>query len=136
MEKVELYRPVGIKELELVMDSGWKKFPPRLIWQPIFYPVLNQSYAEQIASQWNTKDEFSGYCGIVLGFKVKAEHCSKYAVQNVGGIIHDELWIPAEDLELFNENIVGNIHVLKVFFGERFVIPDNKRLAEEILRFK
>jgi hypothetical protein len=38
---VTLYRPVGIKELELIATAGWKRFPPRLFWQPIFYPVLN-----------------------------------------------------------------------------------------------
>lgn len=47
--KTILYRPVGLKELQLIIDSGYKKFPPRLSWQPIFYPVLNQAYAEQIA---------------------------------------------------------------------------------------
>jgi hypothetical protein len=36
-----LYRPVGPKELELIEQSGWKKFPPRLPEQPIFYPVMN-----------------------------------------------------------------------------------------------
>ncbi|MBK5721430.1 hypothetical protein JGH11_11150 [Dysgonomonas sp. Marseille-P4677] len=60
-----LYRPVGLKELQLIIDLDFKAFPPRLEWQPIFYPVLNQEYAEQIAEKWNTKDEFSGYCGIV-----------------------------------------------------------------------
>jgi len=36
---VKLYRPVGCKELELIEDAGMKEFPPRLAWQPIFYPV-------------------------------------------------------------------------------------------------
>lgn len=36
METVVLYRPVGAKELELIKESGWKKFPPRLPEQPIF----------------------------------------------------------------------------------------------------
>lgn len=44
-----LYRPVGLKEMELIAESGFKKFPPRLMWQPIFYPVLNEQYASQIA---------------------------------------------------------------------------------------
>ncbi|MDQ3711150.1 MAG: hypothetical protein M3388_02900 [Acidobacteriota bacterium] len=36
-----LYRPVGLKELELIYDSGFSEFPPRLPHQPFFYPVLN-----------------------------------------------------------------------------------------------
>ena len=43
-----LYRPIGIKELQLLIDLDFKAFPPRLEWQPIFYPVMNQEYAEQI----------------------------------------------------------------------------------------
>jgi hypothetical protein len=136
MKTVTLYRPTGIKELELIAASEWKKFPPRLAWQPIFYPVLNQQYAEQIALEWNTKDEFSGYCGIVLEFGLNEEHYLKYAVQNVGGIIHNELWVPAEELELFNRNIVGDIHILKVFFGEHFVLPENENVAKVLLKFK
>lgn len=50
-----LYRPVGIKELELIALSDWAAFPPRLPHQPIFYPVLNFQYAAQIARDWNTK---------------------------------------------------------------------------------
>ena len=97
-----LYRPVGIKELALIADSDWKRFPPRLEWQPIFYPVLNEEYAIQIARDWNTNDPFSGYCGIVTTFNLNKDHYKKYAVQNVGGEIHNELWIPAEELKEFN----------------------------------
>lgn len=136
MNTVTLYRPVGIKELELIMETGWKKFPPRLVWQPIFYPVLNQPYAEQIASQWNTEDEFSGYCGIVTAFELKEDHYSKYAVQNVGGVIHNELWVPSEELELFNSHIVGDIYVKKVFFGPGFTLPEDDKLAAALLKFK
>lgn len=30
LRTVILYRPIGPKELELVVESGWRKFPPRL----------------------------------------------------------------------------------------------------------
>jgi len=136
MKTITLYRPVGIKELELIMQSGWKKFPPRLEWQPIFYPVLNQPYAAQIASQWNTRDEFSGHCGIVLGFFVEEGFCSRYTVQNVGGAIHNELWVPAEELEEFNSHIVGNIHVVEAFFGEGYQPPANETLSQMLEKFK
>ncbi|BCL34253.1 hypothetical protein [Nostoc sp. MS1] len=44
MEKtVTLYRPTGPKELALVEQSGYTKWPPRLAEQPIFYPVTNES---------------------------------------------------------------------------------------------
>jgi hypothetical protein len=133
---MKLFRPVGLKELELIGLSGWIAFPPRLAWQPIFYPVLNEAYATQIASEWNTRDEFSGYCGVVTAFEVKDEFLAKYPVQNVGAAIHDELWIPAEELADFNRNIIGNIKIVKVFYGAEFKMPDNTETADTIVKFK
>ena len=52
VDTTTLYRPVGPLELKLIEGSGWKAFPPRLPEQPIFYPVMNQGYAEQIARDW------------------------------------------------------------------------------------
>ncbi|MFD2520078.1 hypothetical protein [Emticicia soli] len=118
--KTTLYRPIGLKELQLIIDSGYKKFPPRLTWQPIFYPVLNQAYAEQIALEWNTNDEFSGYCGIVTAFSLPTAYLQQYPVQNVGAKIHEELWVPSEELEAFNNQIIGDIEIIKVFVSKQF----------------
>jgi hypothetical protein len=120
MKLITLYRPVGQKELDLIKESGYRKFPPRLEWQPIFYPVMNQPYAEQIALEWNTKDEFSGYAGYVTAFDLPEDYLQQFPVQNVGGEIHNELWIPAEKLEEFNSNIAGEIRLVKTFYGEKF----------------
>lgn len=117
-ETVVLFRPVGKKELELIAETGFKKFPPRLFHQPIFYPVLNQAYAEQIARDWNTKDEVSGYAGYVTKFAVRKDYLDKYSVETVGAkSAHEEYWIPAEDLERFNLNIVGLIEIVSEFHG-------------------
>ena len=120
MKLTTLYRPVGEKELELVKESGFKRFPPRLEWQPIFYPVLNREYAEQIAKQWNTEDEFSGFAGHVLSFDLPEKFLQRYPEQNVGGEIHNELWVPANELEELNNNIVGLIRVVDSFFGKDY----------------
>lgn len=135
MKTVTLYRPVGIKELQLIEESGWKEFPPRLFWQPIFYPVLNQPYAEQIANDWNTQDEASGYCGIVTRFDLAEEHYMLYQPKNVGGDLHNELWVPAEHLEEFNRNIIGPITIVNAFFGEKFEMPVNGSLNMELSKF-
>jgi hypothetical protein len=42
---ITLYRPVGPKGLTLIAESGYRGFPARLFWQPIFYPVLSEEYA-------------------------------------------------------------------------------------------
>ena len=107
-----LYRPVGPKELALIEQSDWKKFPPRLPEQPIFYPVTNEEYAIQIARDWNVPASGSGF---VTKFAVRTSYLNNYEIQNVGGEIHNEYWIPAEKLEEFNSNIIGNIEVTKTF---------------------
>lgn len=111
-ETITLYRPTGPDELALVEQSGRKAWPPRLPEQPIFYPVLNQEYAEQIAEEWNVP---ASGCGYVTRFEVKRAFLKSYESKIVGGKAHEELWIPAEDLEALNENIVGLIDVVKKF---------------------
>jgi hypothetical protein len=112
---VTLYRPVGKLEMELIRDSGFRKFPPRLSHQPIFYPVLSQEYAREIAEKWNVRDQQSGYVGYVTRFQVRAEFVAKFPVKQVGDRCHRELWIPADLLEELNQNIVGQIEVIAEF---------------------
>jgi hypothetical protein len=109
METVTLFRPTGPRELQLVKESGFKNWPPRLPEQPIFYPVTNEEYAKQIATQWNIKDSGVGY---VTKFEVNKSFMDKYQIQQVGGSHHTEWWVPAEDLEELNSNIVGLIEVI------------------------
>src|SRR3569833_839889 len=97
-----LYRPVGPKELALIEQSGYTRFPPRLPEQPIFYPVMNEEYAIQIARDWNVPASGSGFVTILC---LSSAFQAKYEVQNVVGRIHFELWVPAEEQEEFNDNI-------------------------------
>ena len=107
-----LYRPVNQAELDLIIKDSWSKFPPRLEGQPIFYPVLNEAYAEQITREWNVPSYGVGH---VLKFVVKDEFIKKYEVQKVGLDHHLELWIPSEELEEMNNNIVGKIELISTF---------------------
>ena len=110
-ETTTLFRPVGQKELDLIRESDFRTFPPRLQEQPIFYPVLNEEYATQIARDWNAKLELD-QVGYVTRFTVRSEYLARYDVKTVGGSIHQEYWIPAEELSEFNRNIVGRIEVV------------------------
>lgn len=116
MSTTILYRPVGEKEFDLIRASGWKAFPPRLPEQPIFYPVLNQDYAIKIARDWNARDGKSGY---VLRFAVESEFLNQFPVQTVGSRIHQEYWIPSEDLQEFNSHIVGEIEIVNEFHSDQ-----------------
>src|SRR5215216_2639019 len=113
-----LYRPVGLQELELIYDSGMKAFPARLPQQPIFYPVLDLEYARQIASDWKAKSGQSA--GYLTQFKVEDEYVSHFEKHTVGGSQHQEFWIPAEEVEEFNQHIIGHVKVLEAHFGAAF----------------
>jgi hypothetical protein len=110
-----LYRPTGPSELELLRESDFRKWPPRLPDQPIFYPVTNEQYAIEIARDWNVPASGSGY---VTRFHVKSAFMNRYKIEQVGASHHTEWWIPAEHLEELNRNIVGQIEVVREFTRE------------------
>lgn len=110
-----LFRPVGQRELDPIAATGFARFPPRLPSQPIFYPVLTEPYATEIARDWNTRDEASGYAGYVLRFRVDTEFLARYPERIAGAARHRELWVPAEDLDEFNRHIRGPIEVIAEF---------------------
>jgi hypothetical protein len=116
----KLFRPVGINELALIWDSGMREFPPRFPDQPIFYPVTNIDYARQIARDWNTLDEKSGFSGFVTAFEVDSGYLSNFAKHKVGSSTHEEYWIPSSELERFNKAINGLIQVVEAHFGPAF----------------
>jgi hypothetical protein len=121
---MQLFRPTGLRELQLVLQSELRAWPPRLPEQPIFYPVLNVGYAEQIARDWNTKSD--SRVGYVTEFWIDDAYAASFPRQVVGAGHHDELWVPAESLEEFNTHILSPIRVVNAFFGEGFtgLVPD------------
>lgn len=112
MTTTTLFRPVSRKELDLIEQSNWTRFPPRLPEQPIFYPVTNLEYARQITVAWNVPAYGNGY---VTQFDVDSEFLKRYNIETVGGPMHTELWVPAEELEAFNQHIVGPIQVVESY---------------------
>ena len=114
---MRLFRPVGAAELALIEQSEWSRFPPRLPEQPIFYPVLEFAYAEQIARDWNSKHEPAGV-GYVLEFDLADELAAEYPVRTAGSAArHTELWVPAGELGALNDAIEGPIRLVAVYRG-------------------
>jgi len=109
MKTVTMYRPTGPEELELVKELGHSAWPPRLLGQPIFYPVTNEKYAKEIATQWNIRDSGVGY---VTKFEVNKHFVDNYQVEQVGAAHHTEWWVPAGELDELNKNIIGKIEVI------------------------
>ncbi|TIO04580.1 ADP-ribosylation/crystallin J1 [Mesorhizobium sp.] len=121
IDTVTLWRPVGPEELRLIEGSGMPAFPPRLPDQPIFYPVLSEAYAVQIARDWNVRASGSGS---VTRFDVLKSFLDRYRMEHAGSKAHLEYWIPAEDLPEFNSAIVGRIEVTAAF-GKDANLPVN-----------
>ncbi len=48
------------------------------LYRPIFYPVLNEQYATEIAQKWNTKDPNSNYTGYVTRFEIEDTYISQF----------------------------------------------------------
>lgn len=106
---VTMYRPVGPAELELLQQADFRAWPPRLPIQPIFYPVENERYAREISERWNVADYGEGH---VTRFHVRKEFANRYPIQQVGTSYHLEWWIPAEDVDELNANLVGPIELI------------------------
>ena len=121
---MRLFRPIGLEELVLLFRSGMRRFPPRLPAQPIFYPVLNAAYATQIARDWNAPT--GSMAGFVTAFEVAEAYARGFEVHRVGSREALELWVPAEELETFNDHLEGPVRLGSAFFGSGFrgVIPE------------
>ena len=115
MKTTTLYRPAGPVEIELVEASGFRRWPPRLPEQPIFYPVTNEKYAIEITEQWNVPACGIGY---VTRFEVETHFMDRYPIEVVGAPHNTEWWIPAEDLDAMHEHLVGLIEVIGTYRRE------------------
>ena len=107
-----LFRPIGPKELQLIADLDYRKFPPCLPEQPIFYTICNEEYAIEIAKDWNAKNDGAGY---VTQFAIKTAFLNDYERQLVGAEHHVEYWTPADKLEDFNNSLIGKIKVIHTY---------------------
>ena len=105
-----LYRPVGTKELELIKQSEYTKYPARLPEQPIFYPVLNEKYATEIAV-WNAKynDDHKGYA---TKFEIDDEYFQHFDIHTVGASYQQEIWVLAQAMEKMHQHMIGKIQVI------------------------
>ena len=112
-DTTELFRPIGPGELAELAKLHFLKWPPRLSEQPIFYPVTNEKYAEEITVRWNVPQYKSGF---VTSFILPKDFIESYEIHCVGCGYHTEWWIPAEDLEKLNSKIIGPIEILSAFF--------------------
>lgn len=128
-----LYRPVGLKEAELIGQSKFTAFPPRLPIQPIFYPVLNFEYAAQIAREWNTKDPVSGFVGFVTEFEVEDKYVGRFDTHVVGSNrTHLELWVPSEEMADLTHILLALSKSKQHIMETSFVVTFRKDLVSKV----
>ena len=66
------------------------------------------------------EDEIEGYQTRLTRFEVEQSYVEQFVVQTVGGRIHQELWVPAEQLDEFNRHIISPITVEATYYGPQF----------------
>lgn len=115
METIILWRPTGEDELNLIARSNFKAYPAPREDQTIFYPVLTYEYAAKLARDWHAKYFGKGY---VTQFNVKKSFLDNYDIHQIEGKNILEYWIPAEELNTLNENIVGPIEIIEEFIDK------------------
>ena len=108
---MRLYRPVGQAELDLIARTNYKEYPPRLPEQPIFYPVLNEKYAREIAEKWNKKSADSGYAGYVTTFEIDDAMASfsvdfKYSPFENKSILKPDVDFALQSLSVFTASVL------------------------------
>ncbi|HPT51580.1 MAG TPA: hypothetical protein PKZ22_15590 [Accumulibacter sp.] len=113
-DTVTLYRPTVPKELALLRESGFLKWPPRLPEQPLFYPVTNEKNAIDITKSWIVRHDGVGY---VTKFEVSKEFIDRCKVHQLGMPSQNEWSMAAEDVEALNQSIVGKIEIIREFRG-------------------
>lgn len=118
-----MYRPVGLREMMMVLDSGNRRFPDREQGQSVFYPTYSAVHATQMARDWHTKDPYAGFAGFVTAFDMEEEYLQALPLTDRNGKKRQELKIPSSDLAEFNTHIQGPIRITKCFFGAGYTGP-------------
>lgn len=108
-ELVTLYRPVEPLELEAIRDSGFARFPARRPGQPLFYPLAQEDYARAVARESCAPAAGVGY---VTRFQVDRGYLSQFPLHPARLPRTLEYWVPAEELDEFNDHIQGRIEVV------------------------
>lgn len=109
METVTLYRATGPLEFEQLRQAGFRRWPVRLPEHPIFYPMASEAAATRIAREWNYPESGTGY---VARFQVRKDYLDRHPPRHVRRGNGQEWWLPAEQIEELNANMVGLIEVI------------------------
>ncbi len=115
---MELFRPVNAEEYRELAERGFREFPPRTFSQPIFTALLSEEGASQIARHLRIAKK-SDNRTYVVRFMVDDVYIRQFPVQHAHELTRRALWIPAEDVDILNQHLIGEIRVLASYQIDR-----------------
>lgn len=115
---MELYRPMDAEEYQALEARSFQAFPPRDEYKPIFTALLSEEGASQIARHMRISKQ-ADHTVYVVSFLVDDAYIRQYPVQHAHERNRRALWIPAEELEILNQHIIGDIRVLASYQIDR-----------------
>ncbi len=115
---MELYRPLCAEEYREVESLSFQGFPPRAGDQPLFTALLSQEGASQIARRMRVAKQTDPTV-YVVSFLVDDAYIRQFPVQHNEDRERRALWIPADEIDILNQHLIGGIRVLASYEVDR-----------------
>ena len=115
---MELYRPLNADEYHEVEARSFRGFPPRAEEQPLFTALLSEEGASQIARHMRIAKDCDNIVYVVK-FLVEDAYIRQFPVQHVQERTRRALWIPADEVDLLNQHLIGDIRLLASYEIDR-----------------
>lgn len=115
---MELYRPISSAEFHEIEERRFEGFPPRAEEQPILTVLLSQEGAREIARRMRVEKPRENKV-YVVSFLVEDAYIRQFPVQSSEKPEFSTLWIPAEEIDILNQHIIGKIRLITSYQIDR-----------------
>ena len=115
---MELYRPLNAEEYHEVEARSFRGFPPRSGEQPLFTVLLSEEGASQIAKHMRIAKDAENTV-YVVSFIVDDAYIRQFPVQHEEVRDRRALWLPADEVDILNQHLIGNIRVVASYEIDR-----------------
>lgn len=115
---MELYRPLNAEEYRGIEARSFRGFPPRSGEQQLFTALLSEEGASQIAKHMRVAKDSENIV-YVVSFLVEDAYIRQFPVQHAEVRERRALWLPAEEVDILNQHLIGNIRVIASYEIDR-----------------
>lgn len=115
---MELYRPMNAEEYQELEARSFHGFPPRPSGQPLFTALFSEEGASQIARHMRIAKQADNTV-YVVSFLVDDAYIRQFPVQHAHERNRRALWIPADEVDILNQHLIGDIRVLASYEIDR-----------------